>query len=273
MEPGRKQSLKLMRFAPQGAYLSDGSDREVLLPKKKIPEGKKAGDELTVFVYRDSEDRLIATTDEPLLVTGETALLNVKEVTKIGAFLDMGLERDLFLPFREQTFRVKEGDRALVSMYVDKSGRLAATMKVYDYLSLSSPYKENDEVTGLIYEISRNFGAFAAVDYKYSALIPASEGVADLKAGTLVKARVSRVLEDGKLTLSLRKKAYLQLEDDGKAILSYLLSHGRIPFTDKADPGLIADTFNMSKAAFKRAVGHLLKEKKIVISEDSIRRL
>ncbi len=271
IEPGRKQTLKFQRLAPQGAYLSDGGVEEVLLPKKKVPEKLKPGDDLTVFIYRDSEDRLIATTDEPFISVGTVAVLKVKEVTGIGAFLDMGLERDLLLPFREQTYKVQEGDGVLVTMYVDKSGRLAATQKVYDHLSQSSPYKEDDEVEGLIYEISRNFGAFVAVDCKYSALIPAKEGVSSLKAGNSVKARVVKVLQDGKLTLTIRKKAYLQLEDDGEAILHYLTTHdGRIPFTDKADPQLIADTFDMSKAAFKRAVGHLLKDKKITISEDSI---
>ncbi len=270
IEPGKKQILKIERIVSQGAYLSDGEGAEVLLPGKQVPEGGRAGDSLEVFIYRDSEDRLIATVNEPLITVGELRDLKVKEITGIGAFLDMGLERDLLLPFKEQTYKVKAGDTVLVSMYLDRSSRLAATQKIYDRLSTSSPYKEGDEAEGLIYEISSNFGAFVAVDHKYSGLIPVSEGINSLKAGSTVKARVRKVLKDGKLTLSLRKKAYLQLEDDGEIILNYLTSHGRIPFTDKADPEVIREHFDMSKAAFKRAAGHLLKAGKIVISGDSI---
>lgn len=278
IEPGKKQRLKINRIVSQGAYLSmpdDGRGKvreEVLLPGRQIPAGKKAGDEIDVFIYRDSEDRLISTTAEPYITLHEVGRLKVREVTKIGAFLDMGLERDLLLPYSEQTYEVKADRYVLAAMYVDKSGRLAATMKVYEYLSTASPYKADDEVEGLVYEISRNFGAFVAVDNKYSALIPAKDLDGKVHAGDLIRARVTRVLPDGKLDLSVRKKAYLQLDIDGKVIMDYLKAQdGEIPFTDKADPEVIRDTFHMSKAAFKRAAGHLMKEGKIVIGTGSIR--
>ena len=273
--PGEKKKLRIERILPQGAYLTEddsGAEKsEVLLPGKQVPEGAERGDEIEVFIYRDSKDRLISTTAEPLIRLHEVARLKVREVTKIGAFLDMGLERDLLLPFAEQTYEVKEDSYVLVAMYRDKSNRLAATMKIYEYLSTDSPYSAGDEIEGLVYEISRNFGAFVAVDNKYSGLIPAREYEGEVRAGDFIRARVSSVKEDGKLDISVRKKAYLQLEDDGQVILQYLdKNNGRIPFNDKADPELIRDTFHMSKAAFKRAAGHLLKAGKIKITEDSI---
>ena len=273
--PGEKKKLRIERILPQGAYLTEddgGAEKsEVLLPGKQVPEGAERGDEIEVFIYRDSKDRLISTTAEPLIRLHEVARLKVREVTKIGAFLDMGLERDLLLPFAEQTYEVKEDSYVLVAMYRDKSNRLAATMKIYEYLSTDSPYSAGDEIEGLVYEISRNFGAFVAVDNKYSGLIPAREYEGEVRAGDFIRARVSSVKEDGKLDISVRKKAYLQLEDYGQFILQYLdKNNGRIPFNDKADPELIRDTFHMSKAAFKRAAGHLLKAGKIKITEDSI---
>ena len=273
--PGEKKKLRIERILPQGAYLTEddsGAEKsEVLLPGKQVPEGAERGDEIEVFIYRDSKDRLISTTAEPLIRLHEVARLKVREVTKIGAFLDMGLERDLLLPFAEQTYEVKEDSYVLVAMYRDKSNRLAATMKIYEYLSTDSPYSAGDEIEGLVYEISRNFGAFVAVDNKYSGLIPAREYEGEVRAGDFIRARVSSVKEDGKLDVSVRKKAYLQLEDDGQVILQYLdKNNGRIPFNDKADPELIRETFHMSKAAFKRAAGHLLKAGKIKITEDSI---
>ncbi len=278
IQAGEKRTLLISRIVSQGAYLKEEGPEngpegtEVLLPGKQIPPGAKKGDRVEVFIYRDSKGRLISTTAEPLISLHGIARLKVKEVTDIGAFLDMGLERDLLLPFAEQTYSVKEDSYVLVAMYRDKSGRLAATMKVYDYLSKDSPYGKDEEVDGLVYEVSRNFGAFVAVDFKYSALIPAREFDGSIRAGDHIRARVSGVKEDGKLDLSVRKKAYLQLEEDGEEILRILEEKGgEVHFNDKADPELIRDTFHISKAAFKRAAGHLMKEGKIMITEDSIR--
>ena len=144
----------------------------MLLPKKQVPEGAKIGDKVKVFIYKDSSDRLIATTGMPKLQVGETAMLEVKDVAKMGAFLDMGLEKDLLLPFKEQTHPVRKGEQCLVTLYVDKSRRLAATMRVYSHMSNQSPYKAEDWVTGTIYEINETIGAFVAVDHKYYGLIP-----------------------------------------------------------------------------------------------------
>ncbi len=244
---------------------------EILLPGKQIPAGLSPGDPIEVFIYKDSEDRPIATTATPALSLGELALLPVVSVTSIGAFLDWGLPKDLFLPFKEQTYPVKTGDSVLVSLYLDKSDRLCATMHVYERLSNQSPYHTGDQVSGLVYEISRNFGAFVAVDDKYSALIPRQELFSPLSAGTRIHARVTRVLEDGRLDLSIREKSYLQLEEDAEKILSLLKQHGGIlPYGDKSSPDEIKDTFSLSKNAFKRATGHLMKEGLIFVSDQEI---
>ena len=173
---GKKQPLLVVHKVKFGIYLGETMDAEgdarVLLPGKEVPEGTEEGDTLEAFVYLDSQDRPIATLREPLLTLGGIAVLKVKQVTKIGAFLDWGLEKDLLLPYHEQTKKVQEGEECLVALYLDKSSRLCATMKVYHYLSQQPPYGIGDTVTGRVYEISGNFGVFVAVDDKYSARIP-----------------------------------------------------------------------------------------------------
>ncbi len=274
MEIGKKQTLRIVKIAEHGAYLGEAQNAEerVLLPKKQMPKDAKIGDEIEVFLYRDSEDRLISTVREPKFVLGGLAKLEVVEVTKVGAFLDWGLEKDLFLPYREQTKKVKQGESYLVTLYVDKSGRLAATMNVYANLRQDSPYQKDDVVKGTVYEISENFGVFVAVDDCFSGLIPARENFGQLTIGQEVECRVSSVREDGKLNLSPRQKAYLQMDDDAEQILKALEEYaGVLPFNDKASPEVIKQKFHMSKNAFKRAVGRLLKEGKITITENGIR--
>ena len=248
---GRKQRLVVVKKVEFGIYLGEtreaGEKERVLLPIKQVPEGTKEGDELEVFLYRDSSDRLIATTREPKLVLGELAVLNVAATGKIGAFLDWGLEKDLFLPFKQQTRRLHPGDEVLVSLYIDKI------------------------VKGRIYEISGNFGVFVAVDDRYSGLIPKREAQADYHVGQELECRVTEVKEDGKLSLSARGKAYEQIAIDAESVLSVIEEFaGVLPFDDKASPEVIQREFGLSKAAFKRAVGHLMKEKQVVIRDGKI---
>lgn len=273
---GERQTLQIIKKVEFGVYLAEDKDagEKVLLPAAQVPMGKQIGDDIEVFIYRDSKDRIIATTKDPLLKMGEVTRLQVADVNKYGAFLDWGLEKDLFLPFKQQTFRVKQGDNPLVSLYIDKSGRLCATMNVYPCLSADSPYQKDDWVRGCIYETSPEFGAFVAVDDKYSALIPKKELYGDIKIGESVTARVTAVKEDGRLDLSVREKAYLQLEKDAVKILDILNSFdGVLPFNDKASPEVIKRETGMSKNEFKRAVGHLLKNRKIEIKESTIKRI
>ena len=272
---GKKQELIVAKVVDFGVYLGEketATEKDtVLLPGKQVPEGTKKGDKLNVFIYKDSQDRLIATTKEPKLSLGDTAMLKVAQVTRIGAFLDWGLEKDLFLPYKEQTKKVHEGEEILVALYVDKSSRLCATMKVYHYLQTDSPYAQGDAVTGLVYEISDNFGVFVAVDEKYSSLIPKQEAQGNYKPGDEITCRVTAVREDGKLTLSAKKKAYIQLYEDAENVYEIIQEfEGELPFDDKASPEIIQREFGLSKNAFKRAVGHLLKEKKIEIKTGKI---
>ncbi len=272
---GEKQSLVVVKKVEFGVYLaeSQSSEQRVLLPGKQVPEGIGIGDLLEVFIYRDSKDRLIATTQSPRLMMGQLAALRVVSVQKIGAFLDWGLEKDLFLPYKEQEGRIREGDEVLTRLYIDKSSRLCASMKgLYELLSTDSPYEAGQTVQGRVYEFSDNFGTFVAVDDKYSGLVPRHEDHSALRIGDVIKVRVTEVKPDGKLTLTLREKAYLQMEEDARRVLEVLEEYaGVLPFNDKASPEIILREMKMSKGAFKRAVGRLYKERKIEITENDIR--
>lgn len=272
---GELQTLKIVKEVDFGVYLAEDEnspkEERVLLPAKQVPEQAKTGDSIEIFLYKDSSDRPIATTKEPMLKMGEVKVLSVIQTNPMGAFLDWGLEKDLFLPFREQTCKVEEGDKCLVTLYIDKSSRLCATMKVYKYLQTDSPYEKDEKVTGTVYEISDNFGTFVAVDNCYSALIPKKEMVRNIKVGETVTARIAKVREDGKLELSLREKAHIQMGIDAAKVLEKMDNlGGSLPFTDKASPELIRDEMNMSKNEFKRAVGNLLKAGEIEIQETKI---
>ena len=268
---GRRVTLMIVKQVEFGVYFSSTSQEKVLLPKREVPKGAEPGDPVDVFLYKDSSDRLIATTREPKIKLGELKALHVADAGKIGAFLEWGLPKDLLLPFREQTAKVKKGDEVLVALYVDKSERLCATMKVYDKLRQDSHYGKDDQVEGIVYDTSDNFGVLVAVDDCYSALIPKREAFGDLKAGDRVHARVLRVREDGKMDLAVREKAFVQMEADAQMLLKKMQENdGRLPFTDKTDPEQIKKELGLSKNAFKRAVGRLLKEGKVEICENFI---
>lgn len=288
---GKIQSLQVGKLTENGAYLyspntcgeSEHKPNEqdpselpidrVLLPKNQLSEGLTPNTTLEVFIYRDSEDRPIATIHKPALTLGQVARLTVRELSKFGAFLDWGLPKDLLLPFKEQTFRPAVHDSVLAALYIDKSKRLCATMKVYNFLKTNSPYQKEDRVKGMIYEVLPNFGAFVAVDDCYSALIPTKELFRPVHPGEEIEARVTKVHSDGKLDLSIREKSYVQMDEDSLIILKALEQEpqGMLPYHDKSDPELIRNVFGLSKNAFKRAVGHLLKEGKITIHETGIR--
>ena len=277
MQIGKKQKLYLLRRTDFGVYLGESmeapKEETVLLPKKQVPSDVQEGDQIEVFLYKDSSDRMIATTNEPAITLGEVGSLKVKEITKIGAFLDWNLEKDLLLPFKEQTRDVKVNDEVLVRLYVDKTGRLCASMKIYDYLEVFGPYVKGDHVTGIVYEI-KELGALIAVDKKYHGLIPKREIKRPLKFGQSVDVRVVKVREDGKLDLSLSEEKQIQMDIDSAMIMKRLEEYGgKLPFTDKADPKVIEKEFGVSKNAFKRAVGRLLKAGKIKITEQSIEKV
>lgn len=277
---GEIQKLQVVKEVPMGVYLSlpetlreSGEPKElILLPSKEVPKDTGIDDLIEVFIYKDSEDRPIATTAKPALTLGNFAYLKVAQVNDIGAFLSWGLLKDLFMPFKEQTYCVQEGDTILVSLYLDKSDRLCATMNLYPMLHTDSDYGVEDSVNGTIYDISDKFGAFVAVDDKYSALIPSNELFRKVYIGERIHARVKEVKPDGKLTLSIREKTQIQMDRDCSIIMDHLKKHGGfLPFHDKSSPESIKREFQMSKSEFKRAIGRLYKNKLIIIGEDGIR--
>lgn len=274
MIPGKYYILKIKRMTPQGAYLNeDGGDlsEDVLLPGKQVPENARVGDEINVFIYRDSKDRIISTVNKPILTLGEFAVLEVVDTTKIGAFLDWGLEKDLFLPFDEQNRKIHKGDKLFVGIKLDRQNRLCATMKVYDMLETNHSYELNARVTATIISINEKMGAFLAVENKYHGLLPKKEMTERLEAGDKVNARVNQIRRDGKLVLSIRKKAYGQMDVDSERIIEELRkNNGFIPYDDKTNPLIIKSRFGFSKAAFKRAVGRLLKRNIIKFENEGI---
>lgn len=276
MQLGKMQKLTILRETSIGVYLNEfegALDDDVLLPIKQVPERAIVGDEIEVFLYRDSKDRLIATVRKPLILLGQIRKLKVVEAGNIGAFLDWGLEKDLLLPFKEQIGKVKEGDTCLVSLYVDKSDRLCATMKIHKMLKSESPYKEGDSVQGVVYAINKEMGVFVAVDETYHAMIPLNEMFGIFDIGDLIEGRVVKVRPDGKLNLSVRKQAHDEIDTDAQKIYDKLVkAGGSLPYHDKSQANAIKAEFAMSKSAFKRAVGRLMKQGKITLSDEGIQK-
>ena len=232
----------------------------VLIPFAEQIGRPAAGDTVTVYFYEDKGGRLTATMRTPILKDGEVGILEVAAVTGIGAFLDNGVPKQVLLPFKEQIHRPEVGDEVLVWLYKDKSGRQAATMRVYGHLDRHSPYHEDDRVTGFVYEINPDLGIFVAVDNKYYGLVPIRETFKNYAYGDEVEARVAKVREDGKLDLLIRDKLYKTVQEDADVILYELRrNNGFLPYGDRADAAFIEETYAMSKNQFKRALGHLYK--------------
>lgn len=277
MKLGQYQKLEVVKQVEFGVYLAEekNAQNRVLLPRRQVPEGTAVGDVIEVFLYKDSQDRLIASTNRPKLVLGELAVLKVLQTGKIGAFLDWGLEKDLFLPYKEMTAKVDAGAEVLVTLYIDKSHRLCASMKnLYHLLSTDSPYQEGDTVSGRVYEFGHDFGTFVAVDDRYSAMIPMSEDCSMLHIGDVIEARVLGVKPDGKLDITRRERAHIQMDADAQKVMEVIEAYaGVLPFTDKASPEVIKRETGLSKNAFKRAVGRLYKERRVELTERAIRKI
>jgi len=273
IETGKIQTLKINRITAIGAFLYDGNDEKnvVLLPEKEVPRNLRPGDDIEVFIYRDSKDRLISTTRRPKILLGEIQALKVADITKVGAFMEWGLEKDLLLPYNEQTTKIAKGRDYLVYLYLDKSDRLCVTMKIYPLLKVDSPHKIGEWVEGYIYQINPELGAFVAVENMYHGLILMKDTNTDIFCGEKVYARISEVRNDGKLVLTPNKKSYKEIPKDAILILTKINENqGLLPYNDKTSPQIIMKELNMSKSSFKRAVGKLLKEKKVRITERGI---
>ncbi len=275
---GEMQELEVAKIVNIGAYLQsedkEKTEDRVLLPIKQVPAGTKVGDKINVFVYRDSDDKIIATVKKPKITLGEIATLKVVEMSRIGAFLNWGLEKDLFLPFKEQIGDIRLNGEYMVGLYIDKSDRLCATMNLFKVLRTDSPYKVNDIVKGTVFSLKRGLGAMVAVDNKYLGLIHEGEIIKPLHPGQSVEVRVSNIKEDGKLDLSLKDAPRLQIDKDGEKILKVLIRNkGSLPLNDDSSPEEVNKILGMSKSSFKKAAGRLMKRRLIIMTKNGIEML
>ncbi len=267
---GRVSLVRVVRFGAPGAFVAPpgaADDDVILLPGAEIPEGCAVGDELEVFVYLDSEDRAVATTRAPALEIGEVAFLEVTDVTRIGAFFAWGLPKDLLVPFAKQTREVAVGERHPIGLYVDSSGRLAGTMRVSEMLDVDEVEFVPDEwVEGEAWRKDPEIGVFVIVERSWVGLVPRSEPN-NLVRGQAARFRVARVQPDGRIELSLRAHAHLERENDAEKILA-ALRRGGVRIGDGSSPEEIRDLFGLSKKAFKRAVGQLLRDRAVDVDDE-----
>lgn len=269
---GRIVTLTVRRFGAPGAFLAvDPTDLRpsaptLLLPASEVPDGAAVGSSIDVFVARDSEERLIATTCAPKLTLGEVAFLRVTDVTPIGAFVDWGLGKELLVPHADQTCELFIGDRHAMSLYVDDTGRLAATMRVSERLRDTGEFVADEWVAGEAWRRDPRLGVFVIVERRFVGRLPASEPHT-LSRGEAARFRVASVLPDGRIELSLRGHAHDELHKDAERILAELARPGARAVGDRSSPEEIRALFGLSKKAFKRAAGHLLKLGRLRIDE------
>lgn len=268
---GQRQKLRVHHFTSEGAYLYDGKDPNTLaLLEENLDKSIKKEGQVLAFVYKD-KGRLWASRKKPYLELGQIGLLKVVAKTKIGAFMDLGLAKDVLLPFSETMGEVHEGQYYLVRLYLDKTNRLALTMKIKDYLEKSAPYKKDDLVEGTIYSIHKDHGIFIAVDEKYDSLVPKEEARGIYQVGETVAAKVRSVNADGRLVLSFDNQAHFQIDEDAERLLDLLEDNeGILKIGDKSKPEEIKKLTGMSKSDFKRAAGKLYKEREIKIYPEKI---
>lgn len=270
---GEFNTLEIVKEVEFGLYLDGGEHGEILLPKRYIPENIPENNELEVFIYLDSEDRLIATTEKPWVKVNEFAFLEVVSVSEFGAFLGWGLPKDLLLPFREQKRNVKEGDKLIVHVYLDSiSQKLVASAKVDKFLNnVPIEYKQGDKVDLLIYS-ETELGFKAIVDELHWGMIYKNEIFQEISIGQRIKGYIKKVREDEKIDLSLQKSGGEQIDDTAKQILTYLKSNnGSMTISDKSSPQEITQVFGISKKNLKKALGNLYRKHLIVIDDAGVR--
>jgi uncharacterized protein len=261
---GDYNKLKIARKAGFGYFLDAGTGRtddDILLPNKNVPDDEpNIGDEVEVFIYTDSNDRMTATMKKPLAAAGELAYLKVVAITKIGTFIDIGLEKDILVPMKEKLYTLEKDKSYLFYVYLDKTGRIAATTNVDKYLETAEDYKVGDSVTGTVYGFQTNKSAMIAVDNLYKGVILFNEYFSELHHGDVLELNIKKIYEDGKLGLTPRQIAKVERENLQDTILEYLKSHGGfMPYNDKSSPDDIHRAFNTSKNYFKQSLGGLLK--------------
>lgn len=274
LELGKFNTLKIARKVDFGVFLSSGSD-EVLLPKKYLEPDMDIGTEVEVFIYKDSEDRTIATTQKPFAQVGEFAFLKVKEVNSFGAFMDWGLEKDLLVPFREQDKKLEAGKSYVVYVYVDKlTKRIAASAKINRYAKNEEmQLSENEEVDLLLFK-QTDLGYGAIINNLHQGLIYKNEVFTNLAVGDKVKGWIKTLREDGRIDLRLQKVGF-ELSDDAQEIILKKLAekNGFLALSDASEPQLISKELGMSKKTFKKAIGGLFKSKRISLEENGIKLL
>jgi len=271
---GEFANLEIVKEVDFGLYLDGGPFGEILLPNNTVPANAKVGEDIEVFIYLDSEDRIIATTMKPKLTVGDFAVLEVKAVGEYGAFLDWGLVKDLFVPFREMKEKMQIGKSYLVRAYIDgTSDRIAASSNLNRFVKRESEELEKGEEVNIIIAEETDLGFKVVVNKKYWGLVFRNEVFQKLEIGEKLNAFVKQVREDKRLDISLKKQGYQkQIPDDVAVVLNKLeAQNGFISITDKSSPAEIKSHFNMSKKAFKRAVGSLYKERKITLEKEGIR--
>lgn len=271
LQIGKYNLLEVKKISPAGASLTS-DEGEIHLPRKGLPSGTKPGDSVNVFVYRDSNDRLTATTTPPKAQVGEFSVLEVKDTGPVGAFLDWGLEKDLLVPFSEQSSPMKKGERHLVGIYLDNSGRIAATTRVEKYLETENiPLQPGDEVDLVIHALT-TLGAKVIINGRYPGLLFRDEIYDNPAPGTRFKGYVSKIRSDNKIDVTLRKPGHDVLDGSKQRIMKTLAATGGfLPLGDKSPPGLIGEVLKMSKKTFKKAVGSLYKEGFIDLTEQGIK--
>lgn len=270
---GKYNQLEVVKEVDFGVYLNGDEDGEILLPKRYVPEGTKPGDILNVFIYLDMEERLVATTLQPYVQVGEFACLQVAWVNQFGAFLDWGLMKDLFVPFREQKMKMQKGKRYVVHVHLDEeSYRIVASAKVEHYLSTENPeYQPGQEVNVMVWQRT-DLGYKVIVENQFSGMLFHNEVFQPLEAGMHLSAFVKQVRPDGKIDLELQKAGARKVDDFSEVLLQYIKDNdGFTPLNDKTDAEVIYQTFGVSKKTFKKAVGDLYKKRLVVLEEGGIR--
>lgn len=274
-----KQALYIVKKTPLGLFLHE-EPGELLggytLQRQEAQtlenyESLQVGDQVEVYLYYDQKDKIVATLKAPKVALGTMGILEVVSSNHYGAFVNVGYDKDILVPFSEQLTPLKKGHKPLICLYIDKSGRVCGSQKVKKVLMTGAPYKEGDEVEGIIYDVNDELGAFVAIDGKYYGLIFATEVLPSMKAGASFNGRVTKVRDDGKLNLTPTKRVDLQMDEDSQRLLELLKDNdGFLPYHDKTDSEVIRRIFGMSKKAFKRAIGKLYKDQLIDLKEDGI---
>ncbi|MGN6569500.1 MAG: CvfB family protein [Flavipsychrobacter sp.] len=273
VQVGNYNTLKVVKHVDFGVYLDGGDGQEILLPKRFVPKGLNEGDEVEVFIYHDSDNRLVATTQKPLGIVGDIVMLNVVSVTNQGAFLDWGLMKDIFVPLSQQESKMRVGNSYLVKIYIDEqTGRVAATERISKFLSnYELTVKEMEQVNLVVYQ-KTDIGYKGIINNRHLGVLHYSDVFKELEIGDQEKGYIKKILPENKIDVMLGERGYKKVETETDKVLRLLEENdGYLPYHDKSDPEEIYEFFGMSKKTFKMTVGALYKQKKITLEQSGIK--